>query len=103
VELVGIAGFLGALLMGFYLFCSTYFFHIHYNEAFSSFRYEGYKNFLRIHVTPAQVTVYPIGVRQVTTDWHVTADENSIRVTGKSAPCELIEQPVCIPLFPNRK
>ncbi len=94
VELVGVAGFLGALLMGIYLFCSTYFFHIHYNEAFSSFRYEGYKNFLRLHVTQEKVTIYSIGVREVTTDWETIETENSMRFKGKTAAYELIEKPI---------
>ncbi len=98
VELVGVAGFFGSLLMGIYLFCSTYFFHIHYNEAFSSFRYEGFKNFLRLHVTNEKITIYPIGVREVTTNWETAETENSIRFKGKTARYELIDKPIEVPL-----
>ncbi len=94
VELVGIAGFLGSFLMGCYLFCSTYFFHIHYNEAFSSFRYEGFKKFLRLHITNEKITIYAIGVRHVTTQWQVITEKNSIRFKGKTASYELIDKPI---------
>ncbi len=100
VELVGVGGFLGAFLMGCYLFCCIYFFHIHYNEAFSSFRYEGFKHFLRIHVTPEAVTIYPVGVRNVTTDWHMIpqTETDKLHFKGKTAACELIEKPIRISL-----
>lgn len=100
VEIVGIGGFLGGFLMGCYLFCCIYFFHIHYNEAFSSFRYEGFKHFLRIHVTPAEVIIYPIGVRKITTDWQMVSqkEEGGLRFRGRTASCELIEKPIRIAL-----
>ncbi|MDJ1473059.1 metallophosphoesterase [Xanthocytophaga flava] len=98
VELVGVAGFLGSFLMGCYLFCSTYFFHIHYNEAFSSFRYEGYKNFLRIHVAKNKVTIYPIGVRNVTTQWETLIVNGKCSFKGKTASYELIDKPIEINL-----
>lgn len=101
VELVGVGGFIGSLLMGCYLFCSTYFFHIHYNEAFSSFRYEGFKNFLRLHITPDKITVFPVGVRTITTNWEITETEARIQVKGKTAPYELIDKPIEI-LLPKK-
>ena len=57
-------GLTGCVVMGSYLLLCNLLFRIHDNEAFSSFKYTGYKNFLRLHVTPEALTIYPIGVEK---------------------------------------
>lgn len=44
---------------------------LHANGAFASLRIQDYKNFLRIRVTPDGLTVYPIGIRKVPTEWEL--------------------------------
>jgi hypothetical protein len=68
--LVGLAGgIVGSLIFATFLFLVFTVFGWNSTEAFSSFRYSGYKNFLRIHVTTNAVTVYPIGINKVCTKW----------------------------------
>ncbi|MGV3585378.1 MAG: metallophosphoesterase [Adhaeribacter sp.] len=57
-------GLTGCMVMGTYLFICNLVFRIHDNEAFSSFKYSGYKNFLRLHITAEALSIYPIGVER---------------------------------------
>lgn len=57
----GASGF----IMGLYLWVSVRFFRRHGNEAFSSLRVEGYKNFLRMRVDAAGVSVWAFGLDDV--------------------------------------
>jgi hypothetical protein len=53
----------GSFIMGFYLLLSLVLFGRHANEAFSSLRIEGYKNFLRLEIDEAgDLLVHPIGI-----------------------------------------
>jgi hypothetical protein len=68
--LVGLAGgIVGSIIFAAFLFLVFTLFGWNSTEAFSSFRYSGYKNFLRIHVTKEKVTVYPIGIDKVCKSW----------------------------------
>ena len=67
VGLVG--GVVGSLIFATFLFLVFTVFGWNSTEAFSSFRYNGYKNFLRIHVTTTAVTVYPIGIDKICKNW----------------------------------
>jgi hypothetical protein len=67
---VGVVGaVVGTLIFSAFLFLWFTLFGWNSTEAFSSFRYTGYKNFLRIHVTTEAVTVYPIGIDKICTQW----------------------------------
>jgi hypothetical protein len=68
--LVAVAGgVVGSAIFAAFLFVVFTVFGWNSTEAFSSFRYSGYKNFLRIHVTKRAVTVYPIGIDKVCKTW----------------------------------
>lgn len=66
-----LGGILGSLTFGVYLFLTFWLLNCHATEAFSAFRYEGYKNFLRMHITDEEITVYPIGIPKVCRRWDV--------------------------------
>jgi hypothetical protein len=57
-------GYVGAVVLSTYLFLSDVV-GIHKTECASSFRHEGYKSHLRIHVTPDALHVRAIGIRDV--------------------------------------
>ncbi len=66
----GIGGYIiGSLIMGVYLFISLHVFGRHDNEAFSALKIEDYKNFLRMHITKDELTVYPIKIEKVGREW----------------------------------
>jgi hypothetical protein len=54
------------LIMGLYLWISVRFFRRHGNEAFSSLRLEGYKNFLRMKIDAQGISVWAFGIDDVT-------------------------------------
>ncbi len=86
---------------GIYLIITNLVLGIHENEGFSSFMHEGYKNFLRIHVTQDTLTIYPIGVREEVKDWKVNYDKSADRmvVSGSKPKIEMIEnEPIVIQL-----
>ena len=60
-----VGGFLSGVLVGVYLLISSLVLKMHDNEAFSSIKEEGYKNFLRMHIKNNILTIYPIGVKTV--------------------------------------
>jgi hypothetical protein len=67
--------FLGAVLMGLYLYVSLRFFRRHSNEAFSSLHIPDYKNFLRMRIDRrGQLTVFPIGIETVPRTWKAAAN-----------------------------
>ena len=60
----------GSLLMGIYLLVSLNLFGRHSNEAFSSLRIQGYKNFLKLHICKdGKLTIYPVGIKKVPKKW----------------------------------
>ena len=63
--------FIGATIMGIYLVISVVFFRRHGNEAFSSLKIEGYKNFLRMRVSAEGLSVWAFGLETVpgNDDW----------------------------------
>lgn len=76
--LVGVVGgVVGTLIFATFLFGVFTLFGWNNTEAFSSFRYSGYKNFLRIHVTDKAVTVYPIGIDKICRKWDYDHDNAS--------------------------
>ncbi|WP_437290477.1 metallophosphoesterase [Sorangium sp. So ce406] len=105
---VGVTGaVVGSTLMGVYLLLSLNAARRHGNEAFSALRIEDYKNFLRIHVHPGGLTVYPVGLRKVPRAWKVAEDRKPgepwfVPACGALEP-ELIEEPITIPVAPQHR
>ncbi|WP_437930513.1 calcineurin [Sorangium sp. So ce291] len=105
---VGLTGAaIGSTLMGIYLLISLNVARRHGNEAFSALRIEDYKNFLRIHVHPAGLTFYPVGLRRVPRAWKVAEDRGPgepyfTPARGALTP-ELIEEPITIPIAPQHR
>ncbi|MBC7745609.1 MAG: metallophosphoesterase [Flavobacterium sp.] len=92
-----IAGsFVGGLLMGFYLLISNLLFGIHIDESSSSLASQHYKNFLRMSINHEGLTIYPIGIKKVTTHWQQTAEGEHLRFNGKLPEYHLIEKPIFI-------
>ncbi|MDZ7690207.1 MAG: hypothetical protein U5K69_03450 [Balneolaceae bacterium] len=70
VLLVGICGWLfSGFTMGFYLLAAIRLLKTHETEAFSSFRGEDYKNFIRMHLTEENLTIYPIKIPKACKKW----------------------------------
>ena len=89
---------LGSIVFGAYLVVSLAVFGRHANENFSASRYETYKNFLRLHIGPEGVTIYPIGIDKPCTDWTVVAqpaspEDSYLAPASGTIPTRLIEQP----------
>lgn len=89
-------GTAAALLMGIYLYFSNSLLGMHEDEASSSLAIPDYKNFLRLHVHSSGITVYPVGIKKINTNWEITGDEDTINVTGPPVKAELIEAPIHI-------
>jgi hypothetical protein len=89
-------GIVGSFIFGIYLWIGIYFLKVHIDEGFSSFGYQHYKNFLRIHLTKDQLTIYPVGIDRVTTNWKQTGEGESLKFEGKLPECHLIEMPIII-------
>lgn len=95
-EMVIGGGLVTAFIFGLYLLISTLVLNIHPTEAFSSFRWSGYKNFLRIRLTSDGATIYPIGIRKVVTNWKNTATKEKPAFTGDRIQFDLIDEPIKI-------
>ncbi len=87
---------IGGFLMGFYLFLSNLLWAIHIDESSSALASAHYKNFLRLHISPKGLTIYPIGIRKVTTQWKQTESEKDIVFSGRLPEYHLIEKPIHI-------
>lgn len=90
-------GLISGVVFGLYLLVSTLLFHAHPTEAFSSMRLTGYKNFLRMRITKNTVSIYPIGVKKVVSDWeNISKDEEKPVFKGATIDYGLIEAPIVI-------
>ncbi len=96
VEMIVVGGLTSGFIFGVYLLVSTLVFESHPTEASSSYRWAGYKNFLRIHIHAAGVTIYPIGVQKVVDNWKNTGSEKEPRFEGDAIEYDLIEKPIFI-------
>jgi len=105
--LVGVVGgIVGSIIFAAFLFLVFTLFGWNSTEAFSSFRYSGYKNFLRIHVTEKAVTVYPIGIDKVCRKWRYDHDNASdeaswLKPSTGTIEMRLIEKEFTIPAPPQ--
>lgn len=95
-EMILVGGIISGVLFGIYLTFSVLVLKNHITEASSSYRWEGYKNFLRLSITREGVTIYPIGLKKVVRDWKNTGTEAKPRFEGGAASYELIEDPIVI-------
>ncbi|MBI3304571.1 MAG: metallophosphoesterase [Deltaproteobacteria bacterium] len=96
-----VGGYLaGSLLMGFYLLVSLNIFGRHANEAFSSLRIQGYKNFLRLYIdTSGRLTIYSFGIKTVPKAWVAAphpgpSDPKLLPKGNKTIEACLIEEPI---------
>ncbi|GEO07360.1 hypothetical protein AAE02nite_50240 [Adhaeribacter aerolatus] len=92
VDLFVAGGLTGCIVMGIYLFICNLLFRIHDNEAFSSFKYSGYKNFLRLHLTPEALIIYPIGIEK-TARWK---KDGKIYHPNREVKTQLMDQVITI-------
>ena len=90
------SGIAGSFILGFYLWLSVYILKVHLDEGFSALGYQHYKNFLRIHITKDQLTIYPVGVDRVTTNWRQSGEGETLKFEGPIPECHLIEPPIII-------
>ena len=95
-EMVLIGGIASAVIFGIYLLFSISLLDNHITEASSSYRWQGYKNFLRLHLTKDGLTIYPIGVKEVVTNWKNVGTEENPKFEGDPIDYSLIEKPIRI-------
>ncbi|WP_162415465.1 metallophosphoesterase [Cyclobacterium roseum] len=95
-EMILVGGIISGILFGVYLTFSVLVLKNHITEASSSYRWEGYKNFLRLSISREGVTIYPIGLKKVVRNWKNTGTEENPRFEGGPVSYELIEDPIVI-------
>jgi len=98
LELLIISSFSGGLIMGFYLLISDIIFKIHIDESSSALTNEDYKSFLRFNISNNTLTIYPIGIKEVTKDWQQEEKDEKVSFTGDLPKYHLIEKPITIKL-----
>jgi len=69
VEVVAVGGLIGGLLFGTWMAVTNKLFGWHDLETLSSQSIADFKGFLRLHVAPDALTIYPIGLRRVCRRW----------------------------------
>lgn len=89
-EVFAVGFLLGGMIMGFYFVLSNFIFDFHIDEASTALRHPHYKCFLRMHLDKEALTIYPIGIRKVTTNWQIKQTEDSFVFDGKNPDYELI-------------
>jgi len=97
LEMIVVGGGISGMLFGLYLLISISLLNSHMTEASSSFRWEGYKNFLRIQLTADGLKIYPIGVKRVVKNWKNIGSEENPTFEGGPIDYQLIEGPIVIP------
>src|SRR5690606_4321680 len=68
-EMIFFGGIISTILFGIYLLISVSLLDNHITDASSSYRWDGYKNFLRIHLTSQGITLYPLEEKKVVKNW----------------------------------
>jgi hypothetical protein len=96
-EMLVLGSICGGTLVGLYLLLSNLVLGIHDNEAFSALHEEDYKNFLRFHITPTKLTIYPVGIEHIQKHWKKQKTK-PLTFTGELPKVHLIESPIRIPL-----
>lgn len=85
-------GITGCIVMGVYLLLTNLYLGIHDNEAFSSIKWSGYKNFIRMHIDHESLTIYPIGLHKTAT-WQ---KQGKIYVPDQKVKTQLIDRVIRI-------
>ena len=94
-----VSGFLmGGCIFGVYLIIANLLLGIHDNEAYSSLKWTGYKNFLRLHLTHDKIIIYPIGITKVAKWTYKVKNGKGEFETNTQPNLQLIEDPVIIHL-----
>lgn len=94
VDLLGIAAtfvlcFAAAgVIFPTYLLASNQIAKLHEQELYSAQAIEQFKGFLRIRITPEAITLYPIGMRDIATQWTLAAQSGSAATATKSGQPE---------------
>ncbi|MFL5539025.1 MAG: hypothetical protein ACJ8J0_08535, partial [Longimicrobiaceae bacterium] len=95
--------FVGTVLMALYFWIAEKV-GVNESEVLAAQAIDRYKNFLRLHVTEKELTVYPFGIRKVVprNDWEINRDgaPGTPLVkpkAGRTPRIHLIEEPIVIP------
>ncbi len=97
IIMIFVGGFISSFIFGIYLLFSALVVKNHPTESFSSFRWSGYKNFIRIHIQKDSIHFYPVGVKKVVSNWKPRhPNGNKPAFSGDEIQYTLIENP-----FPN--
>jgi hypothetical protein len=94
VLIFALGGFVSGVLVGVYLLFSSLVLKMHDNEAFSSLKIAGYKNFLRMHIKGNKLTIYPIGIRDAPKWYNI----GGVFKSKEPLEPELIDEPIVIDL-----
>lgn len=93
-----LGGILGSVTFGVYLLLAFRVLGCHATEAFSAFRYEGYKNFLRMHITDTEITVYPIGIATVCRRWEINTQTDDAEASHITPSTPIALHLICDPI-----
>jgi hypothetical protein len=100
LAILAMGAVIGSPTFGAYLFTTFTTLGCHETEAFSSYRFENRKNFLRTKVTVDGITVYPIGIDKLCHDWDLdtgTDPETShLKPRTGPIPVRLIDGPLLL-------
>ncbi|MCH8330261.1 MAG: metallophosphoesterase, partial [Bacteroidetes bacterium] len=93
-----LGSFIGPFIFGGYLIFANQVLGNHNNEAYSSLKWTGYKNFIRLHITKDKLRIFPIGVKKVS-KWMYVKENGKGNFNTKLKPeAKLIDQIVTIQL-----
>ncbi|KAG6549218.1 hypothetical protein Mapa_009204 [Marchantia paleacea] len=83
-----------SLVFGSYLYCCINWFHLHFDEAFSSLRIANYKSFSRCHITAkGDLEVYTLAVDKVPKEWALDPHWEAEQATQRGALSHSLEYP----------
>lgn len=88
------------IFFGAYLYFANLFHGTHETDASSSLCSTRYKNFLKLHITPGRITIYPIGIDE-SPKWHGNTERNDVAREIKpktQVKARLIEAPIVLDL-----
>jgi hypothetical protein len=102
--MVVVGGLIGGLIWGLSLFLANRVFKTQHDNAFSILRHQNCKHFLRMRITPSELTIYPIALRKVPwrNGWRKANDKDLANghvaafLPVKPLRPELIEGPIVI-------
>jgi hypothetical protein len=107
ILIIALAGWLlSGLLMGFYLLISALLLSTHDTEAFSSFRGQDHKNFMRLRINSEGLTVYPIKIPKAARKWMFKPNvegEQAWYEPSEKLEYSLIENPINIKNIKNKQ